>query len=130
MWCWIFIYLTVDNDYIIISRFDENFDVFITKIPKTGGDNIEYNFGGVYLTELIAVEFINGNQELLALKNEENIYTISKINTDFSYTDLYDITEVTGSLRMSATIDENDNYHILVTGQNVALKLFTKNKQV
>ena len=58
--------LPVDNDYIIISRYNSSWDVIITKIPKTSGENIEHNFGQVawWVNEIITVTRLNQTKEV------------------------------------------------------------------
>ena len=122
---YLFIGMTVDNDYVVLSHYNSSWDIIITKIPKISGENIEHNYGqtatGIY--EIVTVERLNGTKEIIFLKQTNESMFISKLEDDFSFTNLLEITELTGDIRMSASIDENDNYHVLVTGQNGSLEI-------
>ncbi len=114
--------LTVDDNYIIISRFT-NEGSRIIKIPKTGGENIIFNYTALGVEEIICVEFSNNNQEIIIYKGGTGTNQVCKVENDGNLTELFEITELVGAIEMSASIDENDNYHVLVTGQNGSLEI-------
>ncbi len=123
---YMFIGMTVNDDYIFFSQYT-NEGSMITKIPKAGGENIVFNYTDLGTTEISCVKFSNNNQEIIILKQTGVETQVCKLENDGNLTNLFEITEnLTGSIRMSASIDENDNYHVLITGQNGSLEIIYK----
>ena len=113
--------LTTNSDYVISSQYT-NEGSMITKIPKVGGENIVFNYTNLGVSEPVTVKFSDNSLETLLLKQDENTY-VCKVGNDGNLTNLFEINELTGRIKMSASIDENDNYHVLVTGQNGSLEI-------
>ncbi|MEA3451715.1 MAG: T9SS type A sorting domain-containing protein [Bacteroidota bacterium] len=69
------------------------------------------------------MKFSDNTEKILLLKQIDRVINICKVEIDGNLTELFEITELTGDVRMSASIDENDNYHVLVTGANGSLEI-------
>ncbi len=121
---YLFTGLTTNNNHIIITHYNSiGSGTEIVKIPKIGGDNIIYFQEGLTIREPVVVKFSDNTEEILLLKQIDGAINVCKVENDGNLTELFEITELIGDTRMSANIDENDNYHVIVTGQNGSLEI-------
>ena len=118
-----------ENNLIVAYGSDDQYSTIIRKIPIGGGEQTFVTNDDISLNEITSVTNSSGDCLLIGLRLDYNnsIYYVGSIDDSGVFNDLFEVVEasntINGIASMSANIDENDNYHILVTGYNGVLEI-------